>query len=207
MAKTPEEDRAARLILASGSLVRARLLRDAGLDFDIVPPDLDESLVKDRARNGGQDAAACALALARAKAEAIATRYPGALVLGADQMLVVGARWFDKPRDLAEARSHLRELRGRTHVLQTAACVVRDGRVLWHHVSRPELAMRSFSDTFLDDYIAAEGESLLGSVGCYRFEERGVQLFEAVKGEYFAILGMPLIALLAFLRDAGILKQ
>src|SRR5205807_1751846 len=112
-------------------------------------------------------------------------------VIGADQILVFGGRWFDKPRDIAEARVQLRDLRGRTHVLETAVCIVQGERCLWQHIARPALTMRRFSNAFLEDYAAAEGESLLGSVGCYRFEARGVQLFETVEGEYFAILGLP----------------
>ena len=113
--------------------------------------------------------------------------------------------WFDKPRDLGEAREQLLGLRGRTHVLATAVCVAQEGVPVWRATSAPELTMRHFSEEFLDDYLAAEGEALLGSVGAYRLEGRGVQLFSRIGGDYFAILGLPLIELLGFLRERGLL--
>jgi septum formation protein len=126
-----------------------------------------------------------------------------ALVIGADQILVVGNRWLDKPRNLDEARAQLESLRGRTHLLATAACVVQGDGVVWQELSMPELTMRPFSEEFLDAYIAAEGDSLLDTVGAYRLEGRGVQLFSRIAGDHFAVLGLPLLELLGFLRQRG----
>jgi septum formation protein len=124
-----------------------------------------------------------------------------AVVIGGNQLLVCGEVWFDKPADLGQARTQLQALRGRTHELVTAVCAVQDGSRLWHAVSSPRLTMRHFTDAFVDDCISAEGAGILGSVGAYRVEGRGVQLFEHVEGDYFAILGLPLLELLGFLRN------
>jgi septum formation protein len=144
------------------------------------------------------------LLFAEIKARQVAARFGRALVIGADQLLVCGEIWFDKPADLGQARTQLR-VRGRTHELVTAVCAVQDGSRLWHAVSRPRLTMRHFNDAFLDDYVAAEKADILGSVGAYRLEGRGVQLFEYIEGDYFAILGLPLLELLGFLRTTGII--
>lgn len=196
---------AARLILASASAARAKLLRAAGVSFAIEPAAIDEDALKREARRKGDPAIECASALAAAKACAVSRRAPEALVIGGDQLLTSGNEWFDKPRDLPEARTHLLRLRGRSHVLATAICVARGGEPVWQAVSEPELTMRAFSDDFLDAYLAGEGESLLASVGAYRLEGRGVQLFERISGDHFTILGLPLIELLAFLRERGAL--
>jgi septum formation protein len=143
--------------------------------------------------------------LATEKACAVSRRDPEALVIGADQLLACGTEWLDKPRDLGEARHQLLGLRGRTHVLATAVCAAREGVPIWHATSAPELTMRHFTEEFLDAYLAAEGEALLSSVGAYRLEGRGVQLFSRISGDYFAILGLPLIELLGFLRERGLL--
>jgi len=191
------------LILASASVARARMLEAAGLEVRIEPAGIDERALKRAFREEGRDAPCCALGLAEAKARCVATRDNCPLVVGADQILVCGDLWFDKPSDLDEARVQLKTLRGRTHELVTAACAVQAGARLWHTVSRPQLKMREFSNQYLDDYIAAEGVGILGSVGAYRLEGRGVQLFEDIEGDHFAILGLPLLELLAFLRGRG----
>jgi septum formation protein len=194
-----------RIILASASMARAGLLRSAGIEFTAEPAAIDESAFKSKARGRGDSAIVGASALATEKACAISRRHPEALVIGADQILAAGKEWFDKPANLAEADAQLRALRGRTHQLATAVCVALGGEPLWRAASAPELRMRKFSDAFLEGYIAAEGEALLGSVGGYRLEGTGVQLFLGVSGDYFAVLGLPLIELLGFLRERGVL--
>jgi septum formation protein len=188
------------LVLASASAARAAILENAGFRVTRVPAAIDEDEVKAAFRREGGDAATCATALATAKAERISRRHRGALVVGADQMLVCGDVWFDKPPDLDHARAQLVALRGRTHELVTAAVVFRDGADLWHHVARARLTMRPFSDAFLDEYLAAAGERVLGSVGAYQLEGLGVHLFSRIEGDYFTILGLPLLPLLDFLR-------
>jgi len=201
MAPTPEP-----IILASASPARARLLEAAGVPFAVKLPDIDEGPIKKTARQAGQSAIQCALTLATAKADAISRRFPEALVIGADQLLAAGDEWYDKPADLAAARAQLQMLRGRMHVLATSVCVVHGGERIWHAASMPVLTMRPFSDAFLAEYIAAEGEALLGSVGAYRLEGRGAQLFERMTGDHFAVLGLPLFELLDFLRSRGALR-
>jgi septum formation protein len=195
------------LILASASPTRARLLAAAGLGFRAEPAEVDEEEVKRVFRAEGRTAADCALALAEAKAGWLARRGDWAPVIGADQILICGGAWFDKPVDLDSARAQLQDLRGRTHELATAVCVVQRGTMLWHTVSRPRLTMRTFSDAFLEEYLAVEGPAVLGAVGAYRLEGRGVQLFDRVEGDHFAVLGLPLLELLGFLRGRGILPS
>ena len=191
------------LILASASPTRARLLAASGLQFRVEPAAIDEGAVRDAFRVEHRSAIDCAVALAEFKARQMAERHHRALVIGADQILVCGGMWFDKPTALGDARAQLQALRGHTHELATAACVVQTGTRLWHTVSRPKLTMRRFSDVFLDAYLAEEGAAVLDSVGAYRLEGRGVQLFERIEGDYFAILGLPLLKLLGFLRGCG----
>jgi septum formation protein len=193
------------LVLASASPTRARLLEAAGLKPTIEPADLDEAALKASFKAAGRDAGDCALALAEAKAQRIASRMPGALVLGADQLLVCDGEWFDKPPDRAAARVQLAALRGKRHVLPTAAVLVRNGAAIWQVLEEPALTMRPFSDAFLDDYLAAAGDAALGSVGGYQLEGRGAQLMSAIEGDHFAILGLPLLPLLEVLRDNGVL--
>jgi septum formation protein len=191
------------LVLASASAARARLLREAGVEFTIDPADIDEGAVKSARRREGASALECAAALAVAKAQAVTGRHPDTLVIGADQILALDGEWFDKPADLTAAGQQLAVLRGRTHVLATSVCVCRGGSVQWRAVSAPRLTMRDFGDQFLDAYLAAEGEVVLSSVGGYRLEGRGAQLFAAIDGDHFAIQGLPLIELLGYLRSVG----
>lgn len=194
------------LILASGSAARRAVLDGAGLRFAVRVADVDEAAIKRGAQAEGLDAAAAALRLADAKAAAVAPAAPDAVVIGADQILVCDGIWYDKPAGLAAARRQLLALRGRPHVLVTAVVTRRGADRLWQHCATPRLTMRMFSPAFLDAYCALEGEQVLGSVGAYRLEGPGVQLFEAVDGEHAAILGLPLLALLEHLRALGILS-
>jgi len=191
-----------RLILASASVSRRRLLSAAGLTVEVVPSGVDETKVKLSAREGGASAGETAFLLAEMKARQVAQRFPEALVIGADQILVCDEEWYDKPASVAAARNQLRMLRGRTHVLETAVVCQRGNDRVWYNLSRPKLTMRSFSDAFLEAYLAAERDDVLSSVGAYRLEARGVQLFEQIEGDFFAILGLPLLPLLAYLRQA-----
>lgn len=195
------------VILASASTSRAELLRRAGVPFTVEVPSLDEDDVKRSMRADGADAAAVAAALAELKALRVSPRHAGALVIGADQMLDCDGAWFDKPDDLAHARSHLKALAGRCHQLTTAACVALDGGIIWRHGDRARLRMRRFTDTFLDRYLADCGDSILGSVGAYRVESHGVQLFSRIDGSHFTILGLPLIPLLEFLRTHHVVLE
>jgi septum formation protein len=194
------------LILASGSATRARLLADAGLPILVDPAAVDEEEIRASFLAEGRDAAACAAALAEAKATRVSARHAGALVIGADQILECGGRWLEKPGDVEAARAQLALLRGKRHALITAAAVVRNGAVIWHTIDRAHLTMRPFSDGFLDDYVTAGADGVLGSVGAYQLEGLGAQLFERVEGDFFTILGLPLLPLLDFLRGHGALE-
>jgi septum formation protein len=194
---------AGKVVLASSSPTRASMLAAIGFSVTRDPPRVDEEEVKLAFQGEGADPAACAVALAEAKADRVSRRHPGALVIGADQMLDCEGVWFDKPPDRRQARAQLVALRGRTHVLTTAACVFRDGQKLWHTVQQARLTMRSFSDDFLDEYLSAVGDDVTGSVGAYRLEGQGVHLFARVEGDWFTILGLPILPLLDFLRGQG----
>jgi septum formation protein len=189
------------LVLASKSDVRGKILAAAGLRFEIRPAQIDERAVE--AQAGPLDAAAAARLLARKKAESIAAAQPGRLVLGADQTLARDSNRFSKPANRAEAAEQLRALRGRAHELNSALALVRDGELLFDCVDTARLTMRDFSDAFLDDYLDMAGGAALASVGGYQLEGIGVHLFEQVDGDYFTILGLPLLPLLAFLREKG----
>jgi septum formation protein len=195
------------LILASRSATRADLLRRAGVPHEVRPAAVDEAAVKAGMLAEGAPPIDIADALAELKARRIATRAPDRLVLGADQMLACDGRVFDKPRDLAEARRQLADLRGRSHHLLSAAVVFEAGRPVWRHVGRAQLAMRPFSDAFLDRYLAEQGEILTTTVGGYRLEAGGAQLFDRVHGDLFTILGLPLLELLGFLRTRGLVAE
>jgi septum formation protein len=195
-----------RLILASASTARQTMLRAAGVPFIAVPANIDEWETKRRFRAKGGTAIDCAMALAESKACAVASRYPDAVVIGADQILVLDDEWLDKPADLDAAIAQLRKLAGRTHVLATAACAMYGDRCVWRATSEPELTMRRFGERFLVEYIAAEGNEVLGSVGAYRIEGPGIQLFSRIAGDQFAILGLPMLELLEFLRERRVIE-
>lgn len=195
------------LVLASGSRTRAAMLEQAGVSAILDKPLVDEDEVKAAGRAEGVPADAVAEALAELKAQRITRRHPGALVVGADQMLECEGRWFDKPTDRAAARAQLLDLRGKTHRLVSCAVVVRDGERMWHKVDSARLTMRNFSESFLDDYLDRVGDEVLHSVGAYQLEGLGAQLFQRVEGDFFTILGLPLLPLLGFLRVHGVGKE
>lgn len=192
-----------KLILASGSAARRQMLEAAGLAFEVDAPRVDEEAAKASLRAAGLEPRDQADALAELKALSVSRTRPD-FVIGADQMLAIGGEVFDKPKDTNEARQHLSRLRGQTHELITAAVVAREGAIIWRHIDTPKLRMRAFSDAFLDDYMARAGEHVLRSVGAYQLEGLGAQLFERVEGDYFSVLGLPLLPLLAFLREHDI---
>jgi septum formation protein len=194
-----------RLVLASASAVRRRLLDAAGIAVLVDPAAIDEAAIKDLFHRAGQPIDDCAMALAEAKALAVAARHPGVLVIGADQMLSCAGRWLDKPRDPDEARRQLAWLRGQTHELHTAVAVARDGNIVGRHGEQARLAMRAFSDDFLAAYVAAMGQAICDGVGGYALEGLGAQLFGRIEGDYFTILGLPLLPLLGMLRRLGAL--
>jgi septum formation protein len=189
------------LVLASRSAARRALLEAARIPIEIHPADIDERELEKSA--AAQGPVGLAGALAAAKAGATAAVMPGRLVLGADQTLAFGARIFHKPADRAGAREQLRVLRGGMHELHSAVSLHRDGAVLFNHVATARLAMRRFSDEFLEQYLDAAGQAACASVGGYQLEGLGVHLFDAIEGDYFTILGLPLLPLLEFLRSHG----
>jgi septum formation protein len=193
------------LVLASASRSRQTMLRAAGVRFIVDPANVNENAVKETLEKRGADAAMVAEALAVKKAEEASNRHPDALVIGSDQMLFCEGGWFDKPLDRAAARDQLIALRGRAHTLTAAVTVMCGGRTLWRHIDEAELVMRAFSETFLDEYLDRVGADALISVGAYQVEGQGIQLFETIRGDIFTIMGMPLLPLLGFLRDEGVL--
>jgi len=189
------------LVLASKSAIRQTLLRDAGVPVEVQPADIDERTIEQQ--SPARDAGELAALLAREKARTIAARLPGRLVLGADQTLALGKRRFSKPSDRAGAREQLEALRGRTHELHTAVALVRKGKIVFEHREVARLTMRAFSDRFLESYLDAVGAAVTASVGGYQLERIGIQLFERIEGDHFVILGLPLVALLRYMRQAG----
>ena len=194
------------LILGSGSAVRAMLLSQAGVEFEVVTSEVDEDAIKDEFSKSEQlgdtefATDKLALKLAEAKALAVASKHPDAIVIGADQILSCEGRRFDKPKSLDEARTNLKFFRGKPHILHGGIAIAQGDAIIWGHSDRATLTMRGFTDAFLEEYLARLGDEVLKSVGCYQMEGPGVQLFERIEGDYFTILGLPLLALLAELR-------
>jgi len=190
--------------LASKSAARAQVLSAAGVTFETVAAGVDEDAVKATLLAEGAGPAEIAAALAQEKALAVSRGREG-LVIGADQTLDLDGELIDKAESLDEARARLQHLSGRTHRLHSAVALAQGGEVVWRETPAATLTMRANSDAFIDAYLARNGEGLLGSVGCYRLEDDGVQLFEKIEGDYFTILGLPLLGLLKQLRKRGVL--
>jgi septum formation protein len=195
------------IVLASTSSSRRMMLEAAGVTFTIVAPNVDEDLMKDLLTGSGAKGSRIADALAEAKALAVSERHPTALVIGADQILASGERIFSKALDEIGARETLLALRGCSHELISATVLARAGHTIWRRTETATMHMREFSEQFLDEYLTAEIPDVLGSVGCYRIEGRGAQLFSEISGDHFCIRGLPLIALLAALREEGALSS
>jgi septum formation protein len=195
------------IVLASASVSRRRVLEAAGVAIEIDPAAIDEEEIKRSVRADGGSAAECAEMLAAAKALRVSGRRSGQLVLGADQVLLRNGQLFDKPGNREEARAHLRALAGGRHRLISAAAVAFNGALIWQHRDEAELTMRSLSEGFIETYLELGGDALLASVGVYQLEGLGAQLFERVDGDFFTVLGLPLMPVLAFLRDRGVLMR
>lgn len=195
------------VVLASGSATRRDMLERAGVEVLVDPARVDEAALRDSLIAAGADAARAAETLAEVKALQVSARHPGALVLGADQMLDCEGTWFEKPADRAAARAQLLALRGRRHMLVSAVVAARDGGRVWHAVERARLTMRPFGEAFLDTYLERAGDDVLSSVGAYRIEALGIQLFARIEGDHATILGLPLLPLLDFLRDNGVIER
>jgi len=192
------------LVLASTSATRSKLLRNAGLDFTAQPARVDEESIKIGMHAEGAKPIEAAQALADLKAARISPNWPDAFVVGADQILECDGVWFDKPESISAAQGQLASLSGRTHHLHTAAAVAKDGTVIWRDSAHATLTMRTLDDAAIASYLASAGDTVLESVGAYQLEGLGVQLFAAVQGDFFSILGLPLLPLLNFLRGHGV---
>jgi septum formation protein len=195
----------ASIVLASASPSRIALLTAAGVDFTATPAPIDERAVETPLIETGAGPAEIAAALAEAKAVAVGHDAPQAIVIGADQTLALDGQRWTKPADLGEAREQLARLSGRTHTLHAAVAAVHEGAVVWRHQEAADLTMRPLTAVMIDAYLKRVGETALASVGAYQIEGAGIQLFDAIDGDYFAILGLPLLPLFRFLRNAGAL--
>jgi septum formation protein len=192
-----------KIILASASPFRKAMLTNAGIDVDAVPADIDERAVEAALEGSGAAPEDVALVLAETKAQAVSEQHRGALVLGCDQTLSLGDTVFHKPADKEGARRHLLALSGKTHQLNSAAVLARNGETLWRHVGIASLTMRRLDPAFIGRHLSRVGDKALSSVGAYQVEGEGIQLFEKIEGDYFTIVGLPLLAVLAALRELG----
>lgn len=189
------------LVLASSSPFRRMLMENAGLDFEAVPADIDERRIEAELEGNHTRPEQVAVELARAKALEVSRRMTGSLVIGSDQTMSLGDRVFHKPKDIAEAKHHVLSLSGKTHRLNSGVALARDGKILWEYLSHADLTVRTLSADFVEGYVARCGDKLLGSVGAYQLEGEGIQLFSEIRGDYFTILGLPMLPLLDKLRD------
>lgn len=194
------------IILASGSASRRALLAGAGIEARALKPNVDEDTAKQAMRVDGVSVRDQAMQLAEMKAVKISRSQPG-LVIGGDQMLNLEGEAFDKPRDLADAEQHLRKLSGKAHTLETAIVIAENGVPVWRHLARPKLTVRPLSEAFISGYVEACGEALLSTVGAYQLEGAGAQLFTRIEGDYFSILGLPLLPLLDYFRVRSMLPS
>ena len=193
-----------RIILASGSAIRAAILTAAEVPFEVMRPDVDEDVIKKAGKAQGLDLESLAMALAEAKCMDIAAK-TGAIVIGSDQIMEFEGRAYDKPASMAEARQRLIETRGASHTLINAIAVARNGRIIWRNLDRPKLVMRAMSEAEIDAYLAQCAPDVLNSVGAYQVERLGARLFERIEGDHFAVLGLSLFPLLDLLRREGAL--
>ncbi|MFN3129973.1 Maf-like protein [Roseibium sp.] len=194
------------LVLASGSKIRAELMRNAGLTIDVDPANVDERAVEAPLLEAGFPPEDLASVLAEAKANNVSARRSGDLVIGADQILAFEGERRTKPDDMEAARRQLLAFSGKTHELLSAVVISKDGEAIWRHVSTARLTMRTLSPAFVGHYLAEAGDDVLSSVGAYQLEGLGLQLFEKIDGDYFTILGLPMLPLLAQLRELGVIE-
>ncbi|WFU08898.1 Maf-like protein [Rhizobium sp. CB3090] len=195
----------APLILASSSPFRRMLMQNAGLHFQAVAAEIDERAIEAPLEQEGASPDAVALVLAKAKAKEVSDRFPGSLVIGSDQTMSLGDQVFHKPKTMADAESHLRTLSGKTHRLNSAIALARNGDIIWEHVSHAELTMRDLSPDFIHRHLSRVGDKALSSVGAYQLEGEGIQLFSNIDGDYFTIVGLPMLPLLQQLRELGVI--
>jgi len=193
------------IVLASASPIRATLLRNAGLQIDVSPARVDEAGLRDGLAAEQASPRDTADILAEAKARRVGDRHPEALVIGCDQVLSIEGQILSKPVTIAEARAQLEMLRGKTHNLASAAVIFEDGRPVWRHVGVARLTMRDASDGYIDGYLDRNRDAALSSVGAYRLEEEGVRLFSTISGDFFTILGLPLLEILGYLSTRGVI--
>lgn len=195
------------IVLASGSKIRAEMLRNANVPFEVMTAPVDEELIRESLEAEGTSPRDIADSLAEAKAQRVSAKLPGALVLGCDQVLDFDREVFTKPKDQDDAIAQLKRLRNNRHTLLSAAVIYENGKPVWRHVGMVRLLMRDFSDAFLKDYVNRNWDSIRHTVGCYQLEGEGVRLFTRVDGDYFTVLGMPLLEILAYLTLRGDLPR
>jgi len=194
------------VVLASSSVIRQNLLRQAGVKLAVLPARIDETTIRASLDARRESPSNIADALAEHKARKISKQRPDALVIGCDQVLALDGRVMTKPQDISQAMQHLRALRGKHHDVLSAVVICQDGRPVWRHIGKVRLTMRVFSDTYMKDYLTRNWLSVNSAVGCYKLEEEGVRLFSRIEGDYFNVLGLPLLEVLNFLTQTGAIE-